>query len=208
MRNGGKLIATDTSKQPEAGAMTYSVDALVSDLKRLAAEHSDPKDIAPEVVELAKRIAAETDWIRPDFYEVDETQGIGITVLHEEADHTLLVEAIVWAPGKGVLPHDHQTWGVVVGLDGTERNTIWRREDDGATPGHAKLVKAHEMDVGKGQAIAFMPNDIHSVTNLTDRPSLSLHIYGKSLAHVSRSEFDPAADAVRPCPIRAKRQAA
>ena len=188
--------------------MTYSVDAFVADLKRLQAAEADPKDILPEIAPLAAKLAENTDWIRPEFYEVDEAQGIGITVLHEEPDHTLLVETIVWAPGKGVLPHDHQTWGVVLGLDGIERNIIWQREDDGATPGHAKLTAHHETDVGKGQTIVFMPNDIHSVKNLTDAPTLSLHIYGKSLGHVSRSEFDPEANIVRPCPIRAKRPAA
>ncbi len=187
--------------------MTYTVDALVADLRRLSARYDDPKDILPEVAPLAARLAETDDWIRPEFYEVDAAQGIGITVLHEEPDHTLLVETIVWAPGKGVLPHDHQTWGCVVGLDGVERNTIWRREDDGSKPGHAELAVHHETDVARGQTIVFMPNDIHSVKNLGDRPTLSLHIYGKSLAHVNRSEFDPAADVVRPCPIRAKRPA-
>ncbi len=186
----------------------YSIPALVKDLRRLQGEYADPRDILPEVSLLAARLAENTDWVRPEFYEVDESQGIGITILHEEPDHTLLVESIVWAPGKGVLPHDHQTWGVVVGLDGTERNTIWKREDDGAQSGRAVLTAAHETDVAKGATIAFMPNDIHSVRNLGATPTLSLHIYGKNLAHVSRSEFDPAANVVRPCPIRAKRPAA
>lgn len=188
--------------------MPYDVDAFVADLRRLSAEHNDPKDLLPEVAPLAAKLSAEPGLIRPEFYEVDESQGIGITVLHEEADHSLLVETIVWAPGKGVLPHDHQTWGVVVGLDGVERNTIWKREDAGDTPGRAELKAAHETDVGKGETIVFMPDDIHSVRNLGDAPTLSLHIYGKSLAHVNRSEFDPEANAVRPCPIRKKRPAA
>lgn len=188
--------------------MSYSVAAFVEDLKKLAAEHAEPRDILPEVAPLAARLAETPGWLKPEFYEIDESQGIGITVLHEEADHTLLVETVAWAPGKGVLPHDHQTWGVVVGLDGTERNTLWKREDDGATPGRAKLAPAHETDVGKGQTLVFMPDDIHSVNNLTETPTLSLHIYGKSLGHVERSEFDPAADVVRPCPIRNKRPAA
>ncbi len=187
--------------------MSYSVEAFVADLQKLQAAHADPKDILPEVAPLAARLAETADWIRPEFYDVDESQGIGITILHEEPDSTLLVETIVWAPGKGVLPHDHQTWGVVVGLDGVERNTIWRREDDGRTPGRAKLTAHHETDVGRGQTIVFMPNDIHSVRNLGATPTLSLHIYGKNLAKVSRSEFDPAAEVVRPCPIRAKRPA-
>lgn len=188
--------------------MAYDIDAFVTDLRALSAAHADPKDLLPEVADRAARLAGDRDWIKPDFYEVDESQGIGITVLHEEADNTLLVETIVWAPGKGVLPHDHQTWGVVVGLDGVERNTIWRREDDGGEPGKADLKPHHETDVGAGQTIVFMPDDIHSVQNLSDQPTLSLHIYGKSLAHVSRSEFDPDAGVVRPCPIRAKRPAA
>ena len=188
--------------------MTYSVEAFVNDLRRLTAEGGGPKDILPEVAPLAAKLAETPGWIKPDFYEVDPEQGIGITVLHEEADHTLLVETIVWAPGKGVLPHDHQTWGCVVGLDGVERNTIWKRNDDGAAPGHADLTVHHEADVGAGQTIVFMPDDIHSVQNHGDTPTLSLHIYGKSLAHVSRSEFDPDASVVRPCPIRKKRPAA
>lgn len=188
--------------------MPYSVASFVEDLQRLSAEHADPKALLPEVAPLAARLAEDVSWIKPEYYDVDDSQGIGITVLHEEPDHTLLVETIVWAPGKGVLPHDHQTWGCVVGLDGTERNVIWKREDDGATPGHAKLTPAHRSDVGKGQTIVFMPDDIHSVQNLGETPTMSLHIYGKSLAHVSRSEFDPDASVVRPCPIRKKRPAA
>ena len=185
--------------------MPYSVEAFVADLKRSQAANAATKDILSKITPLAAKLAENLDWIRPEFYDVDEAQGIGITVLHEEPDHTLLVETIVWAPGKGVLPHDHQTWGVVVGLDGIERNIIWRREDDGAKPNHAKLTKHHETDVGKGQTIIFLPDDIHSVKNMTDTPTLSLHIYGKSLGHVSRSEFDPEENIVRPCPIRKKR---
>ena len=187
--------------------MSYSIAAFVDDLRQANAASADPKDVLPDIATWASRLAEDLSWVKPEFYDVDESQGIGITVLHEEPDKTLAVQTVVWAPGKGVLPHDHQTWGVVVGLDGVERNTIWRREDDGETPGHADLTAAHVADVGRGQALAFMPDDIHSVQNLTDKPTLSLHVYGKSLAHVSRSEFDPDANVVRPCPIRNKRPA-
>jgi predicted metal-dependent enzyme (double-stranded beta helix superfamily) len=187
--------------------MAYGIEALVEDLKRLDAANAAPKDLLNQIAPLAERVAQDQSWVQPSFYEVDETQGIGITVLHEEPDHSLLVEVIVWAPGKGVSPHDHQTWGVVVGLDGTERNTFWQRKDDGSRKGHAILKAHHEADVGKGQTIVFMPDDIHSVQNLTERPSLSLHIYGKNLAFTGRSEFDTESNTMRPCPVRAKRPA-
>lgn len=53
-----------------------------------------------------------------------------------------------------------------------------------------------------GDCLRFMPDDIHSVRNEGEAPSLSLHIYGRSLAHLARSEFDPAIKAQRPCPQR------
>ena len=64
----------------------------------------------------------------------------------------------------------------------------------------------HEVVVKKGDVVAFLPDDIHSVRNDGDTTTLSLHIYGKSLAHIQRSEFDPEAKIQRPCPIRVRRQ--
>ena len=118
-----------------------------------------------------------------------------------------MVSTVCWLPGRGVPPHDHQTWGVVVGLDGTEHNFDWRRLDDGSKPGYAEIVKHADVLVGPGDAVTFMPDDIHSVSNSSQTPTLSLHIYGKSLTHVDRHEFNPAAKTVGPCPQRARNTA-
>lgn len=184
----------------------YTLDAFVQDLQGITAAEQDIKSIIRSVTPLAKRIASDIGWVKPSFYDCDADQGFGITVLHEEPQR-LLVEAIAWLPGRGVAPHDHQTWGVVVGLDGPETNLNWRRQDDGSTPGRADVVLQNEVVVGAGDVIGFLPYDIHSVKNDSDQTTLSLHIYGKSLAHIDRSEFDPAAGTVRPCPKR-KRNAA
>lgn len=186
---------------------TYSVPDLVRDLRAIVATTSDERDIVKQVMPLARRIGNGPDMRRKEFYDCDETQGFGINILHEEEDHGLLVEAIVWLPGRGVKPHDHQTWGVVVGLDGHETNVNWERRDDGSRPGYADLVAKHEVVVGRGDVVAFLPDDIHSVRNDGDAPTLSLHIYGKSLAHIDRSEFDPDAKVQRPCPKRLRKEA-
>lgn len=185
----------------------FTVETLVDEMRTVVADTDDEKKIIQQVIPLARRMAAEPGWIRQSFYECDPDQGFGITVLHEESDHTLLVEAIAWLPGRGVAPHDHQTWGVVVGLDGDEVNVNWRREDDGRKPGYAELAVQNEVSVGPGEVIAFLPDDIHSVRNESGKTSLSLHIYGKTLAHIDRSEFDPDAKVQRPCPKRVRKQA-
>lgn len=179
-----------------------TIDGLVANLKVVAARGAGPAETAAEVERLARPLADDTSWIEPRCYEAPEAQGFGVTILHEEPDHSLLVETVCWLPGRGVAPHDHQTWGVVVGLQGHERNTGWRRLDDGSREGYAEIVPDREILVTPGETIRLMPDDIHSVRNEGAEPSLSLHIYGRSLAHTARSEFDPVAKTQRPCPQR------
>ena len=185
----------------------YSIDALVNDLREIVSTHDDPRAILQKAAPLASRMKDDTSWVTPEYYECGDEQGFGITVLHEEADHTLLVEVIAWLPGRGVKPHDHQTWGIVVGLDGQETNVNWLRRDDGSKPGFADIYSNHELVVGRGDVAVFMPNDIHSVRNDGDTTTLSLHVYGRSLAHTARSEFDPDAKTVKPCPRRERKAA-
>jgi len=187
------------------------IDRFIDEVRLAVAETPDSAAVVERVVPLMRPLAGDRSWIRPAFYEVDANQGFGIVVLHEEADDGpvggFLVETICWAPGRGVAPHDHRTWGAVIGLDGRETNVDWRRLDDGRVPGRAELETAAETVVGPGVVKTFAPADIHSIRNDSDRPSLSLHVYGRNLAKLDRSEFNPLAGTEAPCPKRAKKQA-
>lgn len=185
----------------------YTLDAFLADLKAIdRVATASPDIVRSRVVPLVARLATEADWSDPGLRDCDETQGFGITVLHEEPDHSLAVSAICWLPGRGVAPHDHQTWGVVVGIDGEETNVNWARHDDGSRPDHADLSVAEEVIVGPGQTCIFAPDDIHSVRNTGETPSLSLHVYGYSPGSRDRSEFDPITSVRRPCPQRLRRR--
>jgi len=184
---------------------TDAISNFVTELKTITAEEADPASVIERVKPLAAAMAEDTSWVKPEYYEADADQGFGITILNDGPNHELLVEVICWLPGLGVAPHDHQTWGVVVGIDGTEVNVDWDRRDDGSKPGFADLVKARETRVGNGDVCAFMPNDIHSVRNDEDKPSLSLHIYGVAPSSLDRSEFDPINKVQRPCPQRKRK---
>lgn len=187
------------------------LDRFIDALRSAVADAADPTAAVDRAVPLMRALAGDRSWIRPAFYEVDATQGFGIVVLHEEPGEDpaggFLVETICWGPGRGVAPHDHRTWGVVIGLDGSEINVDWRRLDDGRVPGRAELEKAAETVVGPGVVKTLAPADIHSVRNDTDRPSLSLHVYGRSLARLDRSEFNPLAGTEAPCPKRTRKPA-
>ena len=101
----------------------------LADLKSITAAESGDREILKRVVPLAKRMAKNPDWIEDRFYKRDEKTGYGVTVLLEKDD--LYVIMVYWPPGQDVSPHDHQTWAVVAGIDGVEKNFHWLRKDDG-----------------------------------------------------------------------------
>ena len=152
--------------------------------------------MAARVRPLARELALSRTWLTPQHYACDPVQGFGIHVLHEEPDHTLFVIAAAWLPGRGVAPHNHGTWAVVAGVDGPERNTFWKRVDDGSRPGHARIVKVAEKDFGPGDVLTLLPDAIHSVRNETAAVTVSLHAYGYNLNMSGRLQFDPARDTV------------
>jgi predicted metal-dependent enzyme (double-stranded beta helix superfamily) len=101
------------------------------------------------------------------------------------------VFAVSWLPGGGAAPHNHLTWSVVAGVDGVERNTFWRRLDDGSRSGYAEIRPQGDKLFGPGDVMTLMPDAIHSVVNDTGAVTVSLHTYGMHLNYTGRLEFDP-----------------
>jgi predicted metal-dependent enzyme (double-stranded beta helix superfamily) len=111
-------------------------------------------------------------------------------VLAEDPDG-LTLYAVAAQGESATPPHDHTTWAVVVGIEGEETNRLWRRVDDGATPGQARLEQVEQTVVAPGTGVALMPDDIHSIHRASDAPLLHLHLYGRSIERLpERKRFD------------------
>ena len=169
---------------------SYSLEQYVNDLKAIVAETSDEGEIIRQVGPLAQRVVADKSWLQPKHYETDEEQGFGVHLLHEEADHSLAVILVNWLPGRGTPPHDHGTWAVVVGIEGTERNVRYKRLDDRSNPDYAELAVKEDFAANEGELVCIKTGGIHKVTNETERMTLSLHTYGRHINHTNRSQFD------------------
>jgi predicted metal-dependent enzyme (double-stranded beta helix superfamily) len=174
-----------------------TLERFVAELRAIAAGLRDPRAIVERVRPLALNLAASRSWVETRHYRCDPDQGFGAHLLHEEPDHSLAVIAGAWLPGRGAPPHNHGTWGLVAGVDGSERNTFWTRLDDGSHPGHARIRWQAERVLGPGDVMTFQPDSIHSVVNENDRVSLSLHVYGMHVNHTNRAQFDPATNTER-----------
>lgn len=170
----------------------YSLLQFVADLRAITAATADEREILRRVAPLAERLAAQPGLQDALPIHSNAEQGFSFNLLHEESDHSLAVALLSWLPSGATLPHNHGTWGIVVGLSGAEKNIFWRRLDDGSHAGYAELERMGEMDCALGQAVVLANSIVHSVENTTSEPSVSLHIYGKNVYYTGRSQFDVA----------------
>ena len=96
--------------------MGYTLDRFVKDLREITGETRDPREITSRLRPLVHALAVTPTWLAPQHAEPDINQGSGIHVLHEEPDHSLMVFVAAWASHRGVAPHNHGTWAVVMML--------------------------------------------------------------------------------------------
>ncbi|KAF1042677.1 MAG: hypothetical protein GAK35_02593 [Herbaspirillum frisingense] len=108
----------------------------------------------------------------------------------DKDDIALYLNSII--PGKTTIPHNHDTWAVIVAVSGQELNRLYRRDDDGSDPGQAKITLTRELTVQPGTSISFLPDDLHSIHVQGDQPTLHFHLYGRPLDTLSgRIGIDP-----------------
>ena len=173
----------------------YGIATFVQDLRVATADAPSEAVVVDRTKPLVLRLAQSPSWVTRELYECNPAQGFGVHVLHEEPDQTLWVVAVSWLPRRGAPPHNHGTWAIVAGIDGEEKNILWRRRGE-------RLERQGAEIIGPGQAAAFLSSAIHSVVNEGERTTLSLHVYGKNLNFAERSQFDPDSGAEKPFKVQ------
>ncbi|MDG1441091.1 MAG: cysteine dioxygenase family protein [Pseudomonadales bacterium] len=114
-----------------------------------------------------------------------------IYLLSDEDDGDFSLYLISVLPVGPSPIHDHGTFAVIAGLDGDEENTIYKRLDDGSVEGKASLEIDRKVTLKSGDTIAFMPEDIHRICVVSEKPTRHFHLYGKGFEQQSnRLEFN------------------
>ena len=105
-------------------------------------------------------------------------------------DENLTVRVVSWKPESSTAVHNHNSWVLIGGVKGNERNTNYRRLDDGSRPWHAQLEEVETVDIRPGVCNSLLPpHDIHAVT-IPEGEALALHVYGTDLGREWRFQFN------------------
>lgn len=158
----------------------------VEGITRLLETNPAEAVILTEGKKLVADLVASDEWL-PDAFAHPHPNYYQQYLLYADPLDRLSIVSFVWGPGQTTPLHDHLTWGIVGGLRGEEKETTYVKQADGryAPTGSSLLLP--------GQVTAVSPTigDVHEVSNnLTDRPSVSIHVYGKNIGKVRRHVFD------------------
>ena len=105
-------------------------------------------------------------------------------LLYCDARERFSVASFVWAPGVKTPLHDHTVWGMVAVMRGAELC----HEYEGNDPSRRRGM--HRVEPGDVDLVSPTVGDLHVVENaLTDRVSVSIHVYGANIGAVRRRVF-------------------
>ncbi|RMQ94268.1 hypothetical protein ALP94_04303 [Pseudomonas savastanoi pv. glycinea] len=136
-----------------------------------------------EIIALLEGLATRHDLFNFDTFP-SPVPGTGSTAfryrLNDDGNTpTLYMNSLL--PGKKTLPHNHETWAVIVAVQGQEINYVWGRTDDGSNPEYARLELEKEVVVQPGTPIGFLGEDLHGIRVDGETPTLHFHLYGRPL---------------------------
>ncbi len=114
-----------------------------------------------------------------------------MNLIHMPDDKAFSVIGGVWTPGQTTPIHDHLTWALIGIYRGEERESLFRRLDDGSNPKFAKLEMASEKINTKGHVTVLGSAGIHRVDNISKTPAWSIHVYGRDIGNTERHSYDP-----------------
>jgi predicted metal-dependent enzyme (double-stranded beta helix superfamily) len=160
----------------------------VIDMSDAIAQTSDPAALRGAGERLLGELVRHDDWLPPECAQPDPDRYRQY-LLHCDSAQRFCVVSFVWGPGQSTPVHDHRTWGLIGMLRGTEVSQFYRRDD---RAGILADGPPERLDPGDIAWVSPETGDIHQVCNgLSDRPSISIHVYGANIGAVARATYDP-----------------
>ena len=165
----------------------WAVTETVARVREIEREKGVTQAALADIKSMLVGLAMRSELFPPEHFPVcNGNQGASGAIyrLAEDPDRRFALYASAGVPGKAQPPHNHTTWAVIAGVFGDEHNVFYERTDDRETPGQGVIRRTGELTVRRGNAVAFLPDDFHTIEVTGGRSSLHLHMYGMSLENL------------------------
>lgn len=137
--------------------------------KALRTTNSAPGGLAEA---LREAVGANRGWLRPE-HRVGDPGRYMRHLLYVDPENDFVVTAITWLPGQISPVHGHYVWCAYGVAEGVLTEETFRAPGPLLEPLDTKTIRAGELaDIDLGGPI------YHRVSNRTDRPLVTLHVYG------------------------------
>jgi predicted metal-dependent enzyme (double-stranded beta helix superfamily) len=106
-------------------------------------------------------------------------------LLHRDPEDRYTMLAMVWGAGQATPLHDHAgIWCVECVYRGKIEVTSYSVRGGDPEEGVVLFEKAKVVTAGVGDAGALIPPfEYHTIANVTDQPSVTIHVYGAEMTH-------------------------
>ena len=143
-------------------------------------------DIKPVMSDWCSR----TGWLEPRFYQCAPNQE-RVEQIFECPRSGFTVYVISWGINVKPVIHNHNIWAAVGVVEGREVSTFYSKEKETHNVSDFNLHVTSVKTMVAGDVCCMKRDVIHSVQNATKKDiAISLHIYGKNLNLIERSQFD------------------
>ena len=169
---------------------TYSVKNLASETEAVVRSSSSESETLYRLKPLVEKLITTPNAVPVEAF-VSRKDKFANNLLYRPEDRVFSIMGGNWLPGQTTPIHDHLTWAIVGVCQGEERESIYRRIDDGSDPKKARLELVRERINKKGQVTVLGKNGIHRIDNVSLAASLSVHMYGLDIGTLERHSYDP-----------------
>src|SRR5690625_4352537 len=116
----------------------------------------------------------------PEKYRRPNKEKYVLYPVYVAEDGSFSIASAVWDVGQKTPVHDHQTWGVIGIIQGTEYEESYVKPKDDEEKPLRPLTKTH-LNEGEVAVCCTSDQDIHKVSCVSDIPCVGLHVYGGNI---------------------------
>ena len=153
--------------------------ALAADVADLA-DSVDPSSLPARIAQRLPETLAVEDLLAPQHRE-GGVASYQRHILYADPLRRFTILALIWNPGQATPVHGHTAWGAVGVYAGHPTVTLYERKQ--RSDQLFEICCSRTLQVRPGDVCFVQPgiDDVHRISNETDDPAISIHVYGRDL---------------------------